>query len=72
MNSSELRELIPEEIGHRLEDLHEEIFNLSFQHVSGQLSSPIRLRQVRREIARIYTILREHELKIRSLPGGNQ
>ena len=72
MNSSELRELIPEELRHRLEDLQEESFNLSFQHVSAQLSSPIRLRQVRREIARIYTILREHELNNLGLPGGNR
>jgi len=59
MKASELRELSNEDIKNRLDELHEEAFNLRFQHVSGQLTSPIRLRQVRRDIARVQTIQRE-------------
>ncbi|MEE3234060.1 MAG: 50S ribosomal protein L29 [Candidatus Latescibacterota bacterium] len=59
MKASELRDLNGEDIKNRLDELHEEAFNLRFQHVSGQLTSPIRLRQVRRDIARVQTIQRE-------------
>ena len=72
MKTSELREMTVEEVEGRLEELQEEAFNLRFQHVSGELISPIRLRQVRREIARVRTVLREHELGIRTLPGGDE
>jgi large subunit ribosomal protein L29 len=72
MNASELREMSLEEVRNALNDLQEEAFNLRFQHVSGQLISPIRLRQVRREIARVRTILQEHELGIRPLAGGDK
>jgi large subunit ribosomal protein L29 len=53
-----------------LEELHEEAFNLRFQHVSGQLTTPIRLREVRRDIAKAHTVLKEHEIGIRTLAGG--
>lgn len=43
---------------------------MRFQHVSGQLTSPIRLRQVRRDIARVRTLMRERDLQQDSLPGG--
>jgi large subunit ribosomal protein L29 len=59
MKASELREMSKEDIKNQLQELHEESFNLRFQHVSGQLSSPIRLRHIRRDIARAQTILRE-------------
>ena len=52
MKASELREMSKEDITNQLQELHEESFNLRFQHVSGQLSSPIRLRHIRRDIAR--------------------
>ncbi len=70
MESTELREMSVEEVRHRLEDLHQEAFNMRFQHASGQLVTPIRLREVRREIARVNTLLREHDLGIRMLAGG--
>jgi large subunit ribosomal protein L29 len=70
MKSSQLREMSLEEVGARLQDLEEEAFNLRFQHVSGQLTSPIRLRQVRRDMARARTVLHEHELGLRTLAGG--
>jgi len=61
-----------EEVKSRLEDLQEEAFNLRFQHVSGQLTTPIRLRHVRRDIAQVRTVLREHELEMRTLAGGDK
>ncbi len=72
MDCSELREMSVREVQQRLSDLEEEAFNLRFQHASGQLLSPIRLRQVRRDIARVRTVLRQHELGIRTLAGGSQ
>lgn len=59
MKASELRQMSKEDITNQLQELHEESFNLRFQHVSGQLSSPIRLRHIRRDIARAQTILKE-------------
>ena len=58
MKAGELRDLSNQDLKTRLDELLEEAFNLRFQHVSGQLSSPIRLRQVRRDIASAQTILR--------------
>ena len=71
MECSELREMSVDEVHQRLQDLVEEAFNLRFQHASGQLMTPIRLREVRRDIARVRTVLREHELGLRTLAGGN-
>jgi large subunit ribosomal protein L29 len=70
MKVSELREMSADEVKNRLEELHEEAFNLRFQHVSGQLTTPIRLREVRRDIAKAHTVLKEHEMGIRALAGG--
>ena len=61
MKAGELRDLSNQDLKTRLDELLEEAFNLRFQHVSGQLSSPIRLCQVRRDIARAQTILREQD-----------
>ena len=52
-----------------LKKAKEELFNLRFQSATGQLESHGRLRAVKRDIARIYTIIRERELGIRSLPA---
>lgn len=70
MKANELREMGLEEMAVRLEELQEEGFNLRFQHASSQLASPIRLREVRREIARINTVLQEHRSGVHPLPGG--
>ena len=59
MTAVELREMSVEDLRAKLRDLSEESFNLRFQHSLGQLSSPIRLRQVRREVARVRTVVRE-------------
>ena len=60
-----LRELSDAELHTRLNDMHRELFNLRFQHFTRQLANYKRLEQVRHDIARLKTILRERELKIR-------
>ena len=62
--AQELRELNDVELEHRLGEAKEELFNLRFQNATGQLDNTARLRAVRREIARIYTVQRERELGI--------
>jgi len=62
--AGELRNLTQEELVSRLRESKEELFNLRFQGATGQLESHGRLRAVRKDIARIYTILRERELGI--------
>jgi large subunit ribosomal protein L29 len=61
MKASELRELSLDELGHTLADLTQELFNLRFQHATDQLENPMRLRQTKRDIARIKTVLRERK-----------
>ena len=70
MKVIELREMNVDDVKNKLEEFHEEFFNLRFQHASGQLTSPIRLRQVRRDIAKAHTVLKEHVLGVRALTGG--
>ncbi len=60
--TSDLRELSDDELATRLAESRQELFNLRFQHVTGQLDNYARLGQVRKEIARIETILRETEI----------
>ena len=62
--AGELRNLNQEELVARLREAKEELFNLRFQGATGQLENHGRLRAVRKDIARIYTILRERELGI--------
>ena len=62
--AGELRNMNQDELVAKLRESKEELFNLRFQGATGQLESHGRLRAVRREIARIYTILRERELGI--------
>ena len=62
--AAELRELDSEALVAKLRERKEELFNLRFQSATGQLESHGRLRAVRKEIARIYTVLRERELGI--------
>ena len=62
MHASEIRNLSPVEIGRRLDEAHLEFFNLRFQYATGQLKNTARLAQVRHEIARLRTVLREKQL----------
>ncbi|MCW4351890.1 50S ribosomal protein L29 [Hoyosella sp. YIM 151337] len=66
--ASELRELTKEELVERLREAKEELFNLRFQMATGQLDNNRRLGTVRKDIARIYTVLRERELGLASGP----
>jgi large subunit ribosomal protein L29 len=59
---SELRDLPQEELSARLESAKEELFNLRFQLATGQLDNPMRIKEVRHEIARIMTLLTQREL----------
>ena len=63
MKPSEIRALSTAEIKAKINELREEAMNLRFQDVSGQLTDYSRVREVRRDIARLLTILREMELK---------
>ncbi len=64
---TELRGLEDDELAGKLREAKEELFNLRFQAATGQLDNHGRLKIVRREIARLYTILRERELGIISV-----
>ncbi|HEY5840150.1 MAG TPA: 50S ribosomal protein L29 [Mycobacterium sp.] len=71
-SAGELRELTDEELTDKLREFKEELFNLRFQMATGQLDNNRRLRTVRREIARIYTVLNERELGLASGPAGEE
>jgi large subunit ribosomal protein L29 len=60
--AAELRELNDTELEHRLGEAKEELFNLRFQNATGQLDNIARIPEVRREVARIETLLREREI----------
>jgi len=66
--AGELREASDDELQTQLREAKEELFNLRFQMATGQLDNNRRLRTVRRDIARIYTILRERELGLSVAP----
>jgi large subunit ribosomal protein L29 len=66
----ELRAQSETELRERVEELKEELFNLRFQLATGQLDNPMRIKQVRHEIARILTVLRERELE--GTPAGSE
>ena len=70
ISAGELRELTDEELTDRLRESKEELFNLRFQMATGQLDNNRRLRTVRQEIARVYTVLRERELGLADGPDG--
>ena len=67
MKPYEIRQLSESELEERVEELEEEIYNLRFQKATRQASDTKRISALRRDIARIHTILREHQLGIRSL-----
>ncbi|GGC77190.1 50S ribosomal protein L29 [Hoyosella rhizosphaerae] len=69
--AAELRELNQEELIDRVREAKEELFNLRFQMATGQLDNNRRLSTVRKEIARIYTVLRERELGLATGPEAD-
>ncbi len=63
MKSQEIKGMTNDELVAKLESLKEELFNLRFRHATGQLENPNVLKTVKKDIARIKTVLRERELK---------
>lgn len=61
MKASEIRDLTPAELNVKLGELKAELFNLRFQHAINQLDNPLRLNHIRKDIARIKTVIREKE-----------
>ncbi len=62
MKAEEIRDMSADEKKEQLKSLKEELFNLRFQHATGQLENPMRIREVKKDIARIKTIQREEEI----------
>lgn len=63
MKASEIRELSVDELELKIKELKEELFQLRFQHAINQLDNPMRLKAVKKDIARIKTVLRQRELE---------
>ncbi len=66
----ELRDLGEPELLERLDQDKEELFNLRFQLATGQLDNPMRIKEVRHEVAQILTIMRERELELEALASA--
>ena len=62
MKVSEIRELNPDERQRKLGELKQELFNLRFQHEVGQLENPQKMKQTKRDIARVQTVIKEEAL----------
>ncbi len=62
MKANKLRELTDDELNRKVLDYKEELFNLRFQLATGQLDNPMRIRDVRKNIARCKTVLRQREI----------
>ena len=62
MKADEIRDMSDEDMSQKLASLKEELFNLRFQHATGQLENPMRIKAVKKDIARIKTIQRQREL----------
>lgn len=65
MKAKEIRQMSDKELNSKLLELKTELFNLRFQVATGQLDNPLRINSVRKNIARVKTIIRERELEIR-------
>jgi len=63
MDLNKIRKMTDQERTAELARMKQELFNLRFQHVTGQLENPVKMREVRRDIARVKTIMREKELE---------
>ena len=63
MKAGEFEALDDDELEHRLADTKKELFNLRFQHVTGQLDNNARLGQLKKDVARILTVLRHREIE---------
>jgi len=72
MKPEKYRELTRAELERNVRDLREELFNLRFRVSSQKLDNPLKIRELRREIARILTIMREEDKGISRLPGSEE
>ena len=63
MKVNEMRNLTTEEINTKIKEAKEELFNLRFQQATGNLEQPSRIRELRHQVARLKTVLRERELQ---------
>ncbi len=72
LKAEKIRDMTEEEIEHRIQEVHEEIFNLRFRNAMRQLQNPVLIRERRRDIARMRTILSEHRSGVRKLSGHAQ
>ena len=63
MKANEIREKTNEELARELSELKKELFKLRFQHATNQLDNPMKIREVKKSIAQLKTIIREKELK---------
>ena len=71
MELKKMREMTAVELNTELANMKKELFNLRFQHVTGQLENPVKLRETKRDIARVKTVIREKELaKVQGLLVG--
>ncbi len=66
MELNKIREMTDVERTVELERMKKELFNLRFQHVTGQLENPVKMREVKKDIARVKTIIRERELNAKA------
>ncbi len=66
MKAKEVRELSAEQLNAKLLELKKDLFNLRLQHATNQLDNPIKMAEVKRDIARVKTVLRERELAAKS------
>jgi large subunit ribosomal protein L29 len=69
LKAEKIRNMTEEEIVQKIQDLHEELFNLHFRNSMRQLQNPLLIREKRRDIGRLQTILTEHRKGIRPLAG---
>ncbi len=67
-----LRELSGDDIRRKVREMNEELFNLRFRNSVKQLDNPLRIREVRRDLARMITLLHEHEKGIRKLSESSK
>ena len=64
MKASEIRDLSTQELNEKLAELKQELFNLRFQHAINQLDNPMRMKAVKRDIARVKTFIRKQESSV--------
>jgi len=72
MKARELRDMTLDEVLQKKAEIEKETFNLKIRQTTRQIDNPLKIRQLRRDFARLNTIIREHQLKIRTLAEGHE